>query len=173
VPGRSRGAVIQRAHALGLSRRSVWTIRETEALRALWLQASPGELTEACGRHSWPSISKKASDLGLRRRHSRREAKLKVLRDLREFREKNRLTIKHVAARAGYHWNQITVWENGKAVPTLQAVADWALALGFDVVLRARPGAVKAFDPTRAMSRTGQGHARAAHQGALAHEATK
>ena len=110
----------------------------------------------ACGRHSYPSISKKASDLGLRRRHSRREAKLKVLRELREFREKNRLTIKHVAARAGYHWNQITVWENGKTMPTLQAVSDWAAALGFDLVLHARPQRPQAFDPERAMGRTAQ-----------------
>lgn len=155
VPGRSRGAIIQRAHALKLSRRSEWTIREMAALRELWLTGSASELMAACGRHSWPSISKKASDLGLRRRHSRRQAMLKVLRDLREFREEKRLTIKHVATRAGYHWNQITVWENGKAMPTLQAVADWASALDFDLVLRPRLKLPGTFDKAQAMSRRG------------------
>jgi transcriptional regulator with XRE-family HTH domain len=55
---------------------------------------------------------------------------------LRQERLNLKLRLVDVSDKTGYHYNAIQRWEAGKVAPSVQAVVDYANALGFDVVLK-------------------------------------
>lgn len=147
LPGRTRGGINLQARLHGLSRsvnrRIIWTSQEEAILRRLWPAADEDEIVAAFrGRH-FATIGKKASALGLRRRlpgaRKNTRAIQPIIIALRKERERQGLTRPQLAARIGYHWQQLHGWEMGKACPIFAKLVDWVEGLGMELVLR--PGA--------------------------------
>lgn len=68
---------------------------------------------------------------------SKRNANEIVLR-LRMIRRMQDVTHRELAARSGYHAVSFSRWENGRAVPNLEHVIDWADALGYELTIKAK-----------------------------------
>lgn len=144
LPGRTRDTIRQKAVALGLtrdcSRRIAWSADEDNAIRRLWPTADQPEIEHALPRRAWGSIQRRAVVLRvLRGRPETRGRNLKVhplIKQLRVTRYVARMSRPVLSKKIGHHVNQILNWENGKAQPGFHAVADWADALGFELVLR-------------------------------------
>lgn len=117
-----------------------WTPAELETLRRLWPTADEAEIVAALPGRNFDACARKACSLRIRRpsptvRKGKRFI-LPLIRALRAERERQGLTRPVLAAKAGYHYNQICGWENGKVQPALLYVVEWAAALGFDIVLQ-------------------------------------
>lgn len=145
VPGRSRAALNQYARKIlklrrDCDRRDRWSDKETVILMRLWPMADDAELLAALPGRQLTFMSKKASALKIRRfapatRKSQRFVD-PIFVQLRKERDNRKLTRPKLAAKIGYHYNQILAWELGKAIPSFRCLQDWANALGFDVILR-------------------------------------
>lgn len=64
----------------------------------------------------------------------------KLISALRQERIKLKLRLVDVSEKTGYHYNAIQRWETGIVSPSINAVIDYADALGFDVVLKRKEG---------------------------------
>ncbi len=59
-----------------------------------------------------------------------------ILKLLREERIRNQMSLEALSLLTGYNFNSLQRWENGRVTPSVNAVVDYANALGFDLVLR-------------------------------------
>lgn len=116
-----------------------WSKDDEDVLRRLYPTAEQTDLAVALPGRSWLCISKQANKLKIRRRlpGSRRNKRFihPICIQLRERREALHLERPVVAARCGYHVNQILAWELGKTWPKLQCVTEWAKALDAELSL--------------------------------------
>lgn len=117
-----------------------WTEFEISLLRQHYPVADLERVVAHFPGRTWLTISRKASELKIKRpapaTRNNKRAVLGMFRQLRVERERLGFTRSKVAARCGYHFNQILAWELGKAIPRVNYFIDWAQALGFEVVLR-------------------------------------
>ncbi len=67
-----------------------------------------------------------------KRRLKRRYEIVKQLQGARVSRNISRLTL---AETLGYHWASIGRWERGETQPSFQAMHDWAMGLGVNIVI--------------------------------------
>lgn len=140
LPGRSKGAIQQRAHRLSITRdcagRPYWTAREERFLRARYGIAGWDEIRSELSRHTVGAIRFRAQSLGLwRPEQSKRRARYPIMRDLRDCRRAAKLRREQLAETIGCSKTQLARWEWGLANPHFSMLVAWANALGFELAL--------------------------------------
>lgn len=85
--------------------------------------------------HRWPTISRKACEIKVKRDPARRVSRYRLMRELREARRAAGIKQTAIAALVGTHSVQIAKWERGETVPRFASFIDWAEAVGFRVEL--------------------------------------
>jgi two-component system cell cycle response regulator CtrA len=145
LPGRTRGAIWQKGKNVqklvrNINRKVPWTKRDDDVLRSNYATASDVELQRLLPKHTFIAIQRRGSELKVYR--VRPEARdhgrvvLPIVKRLYEARLAKHMRRPELAAKLGYHGNQILAWELGKTNPEFRVVIDWAQALGFEIALR-------------------------------------
>ena len=116
--------------------RRAWSAIEERALERLWPMASWAEILAALPLHNRSSITKHASDRGLRRSADTRRRIKKmpdpIFRTLREIRESRGISRNELAERIGMHPTHLSFCELGDNRPRWLLIRAWADALDCD-----------------------------------------
>lgn len=144
-PTRTRGAINQFARkSLSLrrtnNRKEKWTAEECAILRRVYPSVSDAELMRHIPRHTLIAIQRQASVLKvLRPRREAREHQRYVhpiIQQLYQARLDRGIRREKLGKKLGYAYGQVLGWELGKTSPEFRAVAEWASALGMEIILR-------------------------------------
>ena len=126
--------------------RRSWSDCELSLLRKLWAIADEADLLQALPLRSFYAMNHKAQSLGLRRPlvTTRRHRKYvdPLIKELRIERENRRVSRRILAAKIGISATSLAQAELGHVSNVgFTLVRDWAVALGFEIVLRETPTA--------------------------------
>lgn len=113
-----------------------WTAEEDAALQRLWPQSSWGTIQEAFPGRSEKAISRRASQLGVKRKRYANNQAARVdpiFRELRAIRESRQITREEMADKMGVHYAQIRNWELGLQRPLWLGLRDWLVTLECDL----------------------------------------
>lgn len=148
LPGHTRLAIWQKGHNVEkiqreINKREKWTVEEIAILRRAYPSESDDELCRSLPRHSLIAIQRQASSLRiLRPRHEARSHGRRVhpiIQRLYRLRLAKHMRRPELAKKLGYAHGQLLGWELGKTNPEFRIVAEWAQALGLQIILQDAP----------------------------------